>query len=229
MPKQDFRSLLQLSIKKFSMERFTGPVESAEVLLQPRTLVELDAHYPGAYCFVVHDPAVDTDLNAYLNGDGIKDDSGKSVMVLFEPVPQRRRAMVATGVGLGELGETRPMADFVRGLLPGKSVILPGAVLLARLSTPNNPIYVALEGPDGVKSLRALLARSAANIDPQSGVLDTDAVARALAIAGERYQRGETMSVSEALRVALRKLWDVRKDLAVLIGTGIKLARGKAE
>ncbi len=229
MPKQYFRQLVQLSIKDFSVEGFTGSVESADILLQPDALAQLDAHYVGAYCVVVHDAINDTALDAYLNGDGIKDDSGRSVMVLFEPLPRRRRMAAPTGIGLGDLGETRPMADFVRGLLSGTPVVLPGALLLERLSVPGNPIYITLEGADGVARLRTLFAYAAANVDGRSGALDINSVAHALAIGGKPYQRGEAMSVSEALRVALRKLWDARSDLAVLIGAGIKLARRKAE
>ncbi len=227
---QEMRRLLQVSIKTFGVEALSGPVEEAETLLKPEVLARLDAHFKGAYCIVVHDAAADAAIDAYLTGETVADDSGKSVMVLFEPAPRRRRTTARSDDGLGRISLSRPMADFARGLLADSAIVFPGALVVARLTEPGNALYVPLGGlaedKEAVHRLRKLLAIVAANADSASGTLNDDKIGRTLAADGLSYQRGNGRSAGETLLVALRALWDARRDLAAIIGAGIKLARG---
>jgi hypothetical protein len=230
VPVQRFRGLLQLSVEDRALKRLSGPVESAEKLLEPETLASLDRHFGGAYTIILHDPAADGAIQAYLTGGSAAGDSGRSVMVLFEPVARPAAASAQiSGLGLGEVEGSRPLVDFARGMFPGTALALPGMLVLPRLSAPGNPLFVPLGGADDeaatTQSIRALLAVVAAQA--AAGKLDTDKVGRALALKGIAYSRGSLRSPSELLLTALRALWDSRKDLAAIIGAGVKLAAGK--
>jgi hypothetical protein len=231
VPAQRFRGLLQLSVEDRNHKRLSGPIQSVEKLLEPGTLEALDSHFGGAYAIVLHDPAADEAIDGYLNGGSAAGDSGKSVMLLFEPVAQAAAPPAdLSGLGLGEVAGSRPLIDFARAMFPGTALALPGILVLPRLSAPGNPLYVPLRGAGGeaevtgsIRSLLAIIAAQAA----VGGTLDTDSVGRALALKGIAYSRGSLRSPTELLLIAVRALWDSRKDLAAIIGAGVKLAAGK--
>lgn len=231
MPVQRFRGLLQLSVGDLSRKRLSGPVESAEKLLESATLEGLDGHFSGAYAIVLHDPGADKAIHAYLTGGSAAGDSGRSVMILFEPAARPATAPEGlSGLGLGEVQGSRPLIDFARAMFPGTALALPGLLVLPRLSVPGNPLYVPLgaaaDEAGAAESIRSLLAIVAAQA-AAGGVLDTDSVGRKLALQGIGYSRGSLRSPAELILTALRMLWGSRKDLAAIIGAGIKLASGK--
>lgn len=226
MPTLQLRDLIELAEKSFEFEALTGPIKSAGILLDPEVLKRFDAQFKGAFCIVIHDPQIDASIHSYLSGGGIADDSGASIMLLYEPISRRARAP-APVPGLGPTALSRPMIDFVRGLMPESPVALPGMLVLPRLSQSGNPIYIPLDAvgqlPEAAARMRKLLGIVAAHVDRAAATLDTDGVGRALALAGIPYRRGAMRSPSELLLVALRALWDARKDLAAVISGGAKL------
>src|SRR5687768_3846805 len=110
MPPQPFRGLLQLGMADRSFKRLSGPVVSADTLLEPETLEALDDQFGGAYAILLHDPQVDAALHAYVTGASVAADSGKWVMVLFEPAP-KAKAEMGRQFGLGEIAQSRPLVD----------------------------------------------------------------------------------------------------------------------
>jgi hypothetical protein len=231
MPTQRLRNLLELAYKSFEFEALSGPIQSAEALLKPETLQRMDEQFKGAFCIVIHDADKDAAIHAYLSGNGIADDSGASIMLLYESVSRRAHSTAFAGAGLGEMAQARPMVDFARNLLPDSAVVLPGMLVLPRLSSPGNPIYIPLAAfsteADAATQLRRLLSVVAAQVDGASGTLDADGTGRALALMGVPYKRGAMRSPAEHLLIALRMLWDARKDLAAVVSGGLKLAAGR--
>jgi hypothetical protein len=188
----------------------------------------LDARHAGAYAVFIYDPSIDKPVADYLNGTALAQDTGVGVMALFERKPRA----VASGIavpGVGPIGAASPLVDFVRALLPGQHLELPGLLLVARLSKAGHPVYVSLAGLVDSKAVAsrsrsALAISSKTLLNPGEPGSNADQLGRGLALAGIPYVKGDERSVTEFLFIALRALWDARKDIVALVPTVAKVA-----
>lgn len=230
MPTQPFRRLLETVRDDAALKKFGGPVKDADALLQPESLVQLDARYDGAYAVFIYDPAVDSGVKQYVAGRGIANDSGAELMVLYEPAPVNKPVAGLSGTaGLGDVVEESPMLHFLRELFPNELLELPGVVLVRRLATPESPVYVRLDGLKSVATLSPRIRNVFGHaVNAIKGRKDAEdyaaALGRGLALDGIPYVKGTPKSVGERLLIAARFLWDHRKDIAAAVKAGAKLA-----
>jgi hypothetical protein len=222
MPKELFRRVLETAIDDPSEKKARGPVQDVEMLLQESTLSALDRQFVGCYAVFIHDAEVDTAVSDYVNGFTLTTDTGNNILALYIP----RRA------GLHGADAPPPdaaaLVDFVRHLFPQEHIQVPGIVLLARLATACDPVYVPLGGLDGLskvaaraRSALACAAEAAAHYPDPQGFSDT--LGRSLALADTPYSRAHGKKVAEYLIVALRMLWNAKSDIIALVKLGTKL------
>jgi hypothetical protein len=202
----------------------------AQALVDQASLKALDASFTGAYALFIYEPKVDSTLKVYLSGNALAADSGKQLFCLYEPAVKSRPSKVGSGTpGIGEVETASPLIDFLRDLFPGQHLELPGVVLVRRLAEPLDAVYVPLHDIKDAKlltsHLRTLFSNAVGAVgtgrDPRLYASD---LGRALALGGFRYVKSSPRSVGELLLIAARTLWDHRKDLAVLVRSGAKIA-----
>jgi hypothetical protein len=102
-------------------------------------------------------------------------------------------------------------------------------VLVRRLAEAIDAVYVPLHGIKDAKllppRLRTLFAKAVGAIGrgTDSKAYATE-LGRMLALEGVPYIKSGPRSVGELLLIVARTLWDHRKDLAVLVRSGAKIA-----
>jgi hypothetical protein len=119
-------------------------------------------------------------------------------------------------------------------LFPDTHLKLPGVVVLRRLATANDAIYVSLHGDVPTKSvvtrirlILGIVAEQSAHGSDESAF--SRATGLALAKAGVTYFRSGGVSIGERVVQLLRTLWDNRRDIMALIpGVGKALSKSRS-
>lgn len=153
-------SLTQLAEQALSddnVDNFTGNIQSFNELLKLETLIELDNNHKGVYLILAFDPASDHLLLDYIKSGHLANDSPDSLLVLY-CLDSVKEEKLNVDIGFPVIA-SHPAYSFVRSLFGDqRSPILPGFVILSRLSEKSEPIFISLLNtkPD---SLRLVCAK----------------------------------------------------------------------
>lgn len=217
MPTQSLRPLLEALAAPDGVRQVGGAISDPDDLLAGGALERLDQAYPDKlFGLVLHDPAADAGVAAYLKAGSLPTDSGEGIVVLYEPAPRPRRLAPVNDIALS--GEN-PIAAFARDLFPGTPLVLPGLVVLRRLAAPSDAVWVPLAGNQETVTASARHAFAAiARVAPdEPGKPFGERLGLALARDGIDYRRSEPIAVREHVHRLLRRLWNHRRDLAGFI------------
>lgn len=141
------RHLAETALASNDRNNASGDVQSIERLLSPDTLHALDAAHQGVYAFIAYDADTDKALSEYVTAGHLENHATSSVLALYISDPNASWEAdwpqdLPTGLISGQ--RTHASYLYVRACFRDKPPRLPGVLLLARLSTPSEPIFVSV-------------------------------------------------------------------------------------
>jgi len=220
MLEQAFRPFLEALNQTGNLRHIDGEFMNPEELFQTDILTKLDATFRGMYAIFLYDLKNDQGITAYLHSGSVGSDSTSRVLVLYEKAPRSRRNNTMADLGI-TVHEENPAVAFARDLFPSKPLMLPGVLLLRRISHASDAVYVPLEGKQEAVAARArqLFAQLPATIDGADFSTSTfgERVGKALDLAHIPYQRSEPLTVSDYLRKFLLLVWKHKRDLMAIV------------
>jgi hypothetical protein len=218
---EPLRPLLEAVGATPGIKNFSGEIRSAEKLLSSEALAKLEERHNGVFAIVLFNEKLDVSILEYLRSESIADDTGPNLFALYEGAPKSRSVRRDVKIdGLGAIHAASPIVTFAQNLFPAKQIVLPGVVVIERL-TGNEAVFVPLNsgapanGTDRIRKLWSYIneAWKVRSLDKPF----TRALGELLALKGISYFRSESISVREHLTILLRGLWDIRRDLLALI------------
>jgi hypothetical protein len=217
---EPLRLLLEALAAEPGTKNLAGEIRSAEELLSSQALAKLEARHTGVFAIVLADERLDVAVFQYLKGGSIGNDTGSNIFALYEGVPKSRVVRDIKVDGLAALRAESPMVAFARNLFRNHLTVLPGIVIIERL-TGNEAVFVPISSGTPVEiadRLRKLwgLINDSYKARAQNKAF-AQALGESLALRGISYSRSEDIAVREHVTILLRALWDIRKDLLALI------------
>jgi hypothetical protein len=215
------------------VKRLTGTIESAGILLSPTSAEAIDARHSGSYVLFIFDPDVDKDLATYVDSNALADDSGKTIFAMYQLPSHAAPDTTLEQFGVKGVVEASPLVVFATEIFGGKPRASPGMLVLGRLSSKTNAVYIALNRPDKDRPIadrvrEALRMIAEATKPGTDEVLSADDLGAALALKNIDYSRSEPITVREGFFKMLGTLWAHRSDIAALVKFGVSLKTGGA-
>jgi hypothetical protein len=214
------RPLLEALAANPGRKNYTGEIRSTEKILSSSSLAELEARHSGVFALILADEKHDADVFHYLKGDSAGNDTGSNIFALYEGAPKSRVVRDFKIDGLGTIRAESPIIVFARNLFPKHQIVLPGVVIIERL-TGNEAVFVQITSRapadvvDSLRKLWGLVNNTWKARTPDK--LFVQALGESLALRGISYTRSQGIAVREHFTILLRALWDIRKDLLALI------------
>jgi hypothetical protein len=140
---EPLRPLLEALAAKPGAKNFSGEIRSAEELLSSEALAKLEARHTGVFAIILADEKVDVAVFQYLKSGSIGNDTGSNIFALYEGAPKSRVVRDVKIDGLGELRAESPIVTFARNLFRKHQIVLPGVVIIERM-TGNEAVFVPI-------------------------------------------------------------------------------------
>lgn len=230
---QSLRQMMEALVAPPDVKRLTGTIERPDVLLSAASVEAIDARHHGSYVLFIYDPDVDKELATYVESNALADDSGKTIFAMYQLPRKDAPDTTLEQFGVKGVVEASPLVEFATDVFGGKPRSSPGMLVLGRLSSKTNAVYIALNRPDKDRPIadrvrEALRMIAEATKPGTEDVLAADDLGAALALKNIDYSRSERISVREGFFKMLGTLWAHRSDIAALVKFGVSLKTGGA-
>lgn len=237
MTGQMLRPLLESVLADPHVKHLSGPIKSADALLESDVLARLDERHRGIFAFILFNENLDKPFVDYLAGDSLADDTGPDIFALYEARPKsrtnRRREDEKDGA-LASVKSENPIVGFARALFPDAQLLLPGIVIVERLAVAGDAVFVHFKLDTSApiaqrfRSVWKCVGEEWRSRSPERQFSQSLGVR--FAKEGIPYFRSEGASVKEQVISLLRALWDIRRDLMAFVPlVGKSLAKKKSE
>ncbi|MEP4031214.1 hypothetical protein [Roseibium polysiphoniae] len=204
-----------------------GEVASVSNLSDAAFARTLSESHSELFCLLVYSSSIDIEFDDLVTSGAIEYYGHSEMMFLV--VPETRTIGVRKVGALKIEDSTFALRDFIKLIVGEERAALPvpGLLFFRDILSASDPVYVPVNLIKNTRELGNVVGRLTNVAAEEFSVHPDEWVNRfsvRLAASGSLYFRSADATDAERIVKLLRKLWDARRDLGVLIGTAGKVS-----